>query len=495
MPTKAATLATEFGDFQTPPPLAKQVCGLLTRLGVRPAAVVEPTCGAGHFALAALDHFLCIRLLGVDINASYVAELTAAIAVRGAGARCNIRQDNVFGIDWREAFDDLPEPLLILGNPPWVTNARLGGLGSSNLPLKSNFQGHLGLDALTGKSNFDVSEWVITRQLEAAAGRRCWLAMLCKTAVARKVLAHAWKSGLNLDWAEMRLIDANDWFGVSVDACLLVCALSPTGSSRDCAVYSALENDDATGQIGWRDGQLVADAVAYQRRRHLIGHGPHQWRSGVKHDCAKVMELRKEPGGYRNALGELADLEDECVYPMLKSSEVAKGGATPSRWMLVPQVATNQETASLQDRAPKTWDYLQSYGRELDRRGSSIYRNRPRFSVFGVGPYTFTPWKVAISGFYKRLAFAVVGPTAGKPIVFDDTVYFLPCECKPEARFIASLLNSEVTRDFYSAFVFWDAKRPITVELLKRLDLRSLARDQGRESEWPSPTGTLFDDF
>lgn len=246
--------------------------------------------------------------------------------------------------------------------------------------------------------------------------------------------------------------------------------------------------------IGWRDSQLVADVPAYERWKHLAGDGPYQWRSGVKHDCSKVMELRKEAAGYRNGLGELAELEDDYVYPMLKSSEVANGHIDhPVRWMLVPQRAVGQDTGRVRKSAPKTWAYLERHGEALDRRGSSIYRNRPRFSVFGVGAYTFAPWKVAISGFYKRLSFAVVGSSEGRPIVFDDTVYFVACQSEEEARFVASLLNNEITKEFFSAFIFWDAKRPITVDLLRRIDLRAIAREVGVEEQWPTAIGSLFD--
>ena len=117
------------------------------------------------------------------------------------------------------------DPILIVGNPPWVTNATLGRLASGNHPRKENRQGLSGIDALTGKSNFDVSEWMISRLLEAAAGRRATLAMLCKTAVAHKVLVYAWKNGLPVEHCEIRRIDAAQHFGAQVDACLLVCRL------------------------------------------------------------------------------------------------------------------------------------------------------------------------------------------------------------------------------------------------------------------------------
>ncbi len=34
----------EFGDFQTPPELAAKVCEIVSRLGVQPLSLIEPTC-------------------------------------------------------------------------------------------------------------------------------------------------------------------------------------------------------------------------------------------------------------------------------------------------------------------------------------------------------------------------------------------------------------------------------------------------------------------
>ena len=262
------------------------------------------------------------------------------------------------------------------------------------------------------------------------------------------------------------------------------CAPYPLAShNRDCRVFNHLGDAVPVATIGFHDGQLVADVAAYERWKHLGGEEVYKWRSGVKHDCSKVMELRKEGNRYRNGLDEVIELEDDYVYPMLKSSEITNGQSKePSRWMLVTQKAVGDETSVIRRLShPNTWEYLQKQGDLLDRRASSIYRNRPRFSVFGVGDYTFAPWKVAISGFYKKLQFATVGPYAGKPVVLDDTSYFVACQSEQEARFIAGLLNSQPAREFFSAFVFWDAKRPITIDMLRRLDLVALACELGSE--------------
>jgi hypothetical protein len=86
---------------------------------------------------------------------------------------------------------------------------------------------------------------------------------------------------------------------------------------------------------------------------------------------------------------------------------------------------------------------------------------------------------------YKRLKFTLVGSSGGKPTVFDDIVYFVACQSEEATRYVCSLLNSGEAKGYFSAYIFWDAKRPITVDLLRRLDLRALAREKGSEAIFP----------
>ncbi len=473
----------ELGDFQTPIALSEKICDFLFAQGIRPASILEPTCGKGNLLLSALDRFVsATQAIGVDINPAYIQQVENELARRTDFGEAAVFQGDFFHVDWKKVLDELPEPILVIGNPPWVTNAALASLGSQNLPEKANIRNLPGLDAMTGKSNFDISEWMLLRILERVDGRDATVAMLCKTTVARKVLVRAWQQGIRLGHSHIYLIDAQKAFGASVAACLLVCDTTNEERDQVCTVYSDISEDVYETIFGFRDNRLIARVEYYERWKHLAGEDRYRWRSGIKHDCSKVMELKKEEHGYRNKLGELHDLEDTYIYPMLKSSDVA-GAETPqpSRWMLVTQRAVGESTVSIRYEAPKTWAYLNDHGELFARRKSSVYRNRPRFSIFGVGEYSFAPWKVATSGLYKKLHFAVVGPHAGKPVVFDDTCYFIPCQSEKEARYLAGLLNSEVARQFFQSFIFWDAKRPITIDILGRLDLVALARELGTE--------------
>jgi hypothetical protein len=348
-------------------------------------------------------------------------------------------------------------------------------MGGDNLPSKRNVDGDRGIDAVTGRGNFDVSEWLLRRGLEWIEGRDASLAMLCKTSAARKALSFAWKQRLRLARAEIRQVDADRAFGVTVSACLLVVDGGPASGELVCPVFPRLDAERARAVLGFEGNRLLADVRAYRRWHHLKASGPppHRWRSGVK--------LRASADGtLRNGLGERVDLEPDYLFPMLKSADLVRGRhRQPTRWMLVPQRRVGQPTEAIRSLAPATWRYLVEHGDRLDGRASTIYRNRPRFSVFGVGEYTFAPWKVAVAGLAKELAFRVVGPFADKPVVLDDTCYQLACRSRAEASHLAELLDSPAAREFFEAFLFWDAKRPITASVLNRLDLDALERDRG----------------
>ena len=475
----------EFGDFQTPLALAKQAVSVVASDRISPRTIIEPTCGEGSFLFAAAEQIPDAEtIIGIDVNPDYISKVKARIDQSKLAAKTTLISADFFSYDWDKLVADLPDPILIIGNPPWVTSSELALLKSQNLPNKSNFEKHRGYDAKTGKSNFDISESMLIKNLECLSNREGMIAVLCKTAVARKILLKAWKRNDTLLSAKILRIDAEKHFGASVDACLFVLRISSRGVSKDCRVYEHLSDKRSANVIGFHDDIVVADVALYQKWRHLKGISKeYVWRSGIKHDCSKVMELERVGEKYRNALGEFVSLEDQYVYPMMKSSDIGNG-SNRQKYMLVTQQHTSDNTAQIQTTAPKTWSYLNEHKEEFSRRGSSIYRTSQPFSIFGVGPYSFSPWKVAISGFYNQLSFRVIGPREKKTVVFDDTVYFLPCWSESEARFIGNLLNSEPAQEFYQSMIFWTDKRPITSEVLKRLNLRALALELGLENEY-----------
>lgn len=469
----------EFGDFQTPLPLAREVVSLVQSLIGTPARIIEPTAGHGTFLHAAKEIWGCKSVYeGYEINPAYVDDAQSRFSENGI----HIVLQDFFDANWNSILSaSAGKDVLILGNPPWVTNAELGGIGSKNIPAKTNFQGLRGLDAKTGKSNFDIAEWMLIRLLESLPATGS-MAMLCKTMTARKVMRHLWKTDGGREKSCLFLIDAKKHFDVSVDACLFFVGGKPN-AKRTATVFASLDTKDVLSEFGLIDGNLVSDVSNYEELRDLDGGSPYTWRSGLKHDASEVMELTPSGDHYVNGYQEAVRIEDDFVFPLLKSSDLGNSRLSPRKAVIVTQRTTGQDTEEIRLTAPKTWDYLLRHSDKLDGRKSSIYLNRPRFSIFGVGAYSFAPWKVAISGLYGNFRFVVVSPHFGRPVVLDDTCYSIACRCENEAGIIADALNSDDCQRFIKSLVFPNSKRPITVDVLRRISLVALARRLGRLAE------------
>ncbi len=465
----------EFGDFQTPVELAVDVAACVRSLGFQPKSILEPTCGKGNILQAACEEFTeATNALGVEVSSYYSELARGRFFVPRFGPEIRIVNEDFFQADLSSHLSKLADPLLVIGNPPWVTNSELGLLGSTNLPVKSNFQQLNGFEAKTGKSNFDISEWMLLRLSELLHGREALLTMLCKTAVARKVLKYIWRKDIDINLASLYRIDAQESFGASVDACLLVVRFGSV-MVYEASVYASLTDTEPKQVIGYKDGEIVACVHSFDSLQHFQSVAKGKWRSGIKHDCSKVMELRRDDGKLFNGFDEPVDIEEDYLFPLLKSSDLGKEAVPePRRWVIVTQRRTGDDTSLIAAKAPKTWDYLLRYAELLDGRRSTIYNKRARFSVFGIGDYSFTSWKVAISGFYKSLSFKLISSLEGKPMMLDDTCNFLSFDSYEEAEYVANLLNSEPAQEFLSSRVFWDAKRPITVDLLNSLDIATL---------------------
>ncbi len=96
--------------------------------------------------------------------------------------------------------------------------------------------------------------------------------------------------------------------------------------------------------------------------------------------------------------------------------------------------------------------------------------------MFGIGDYSFSKCKVAVSGLYKKIHFVALPSYNGKPMMVDDTCYFIPCNTKQEAKLWENLLNSDECIDFLHSLIFFDAKRPVTNDILKRINFSELAK-------------------
>lgn len=474
-------MTKEFGDFQTNLPLAKKVCTLLLSLGAKPDIILEPTCGEGNFIIASASVFQNTKkIIGVELQKYYVDKI-----IKNVREQPNIKtdqieiiHDDIFIHKFNNSLFDKNNELLLIGNPPWVTNSELEG---KNLPKKSNFKKNNGLDAITGKANFDISEYILLHLLKTFREYNGYLAFLCKTQVVKNIIQFLPATNFTASDYRIYLFNAKKEFNVIVDACLFVCKLNDADQEYQCKVYNIENPEIEIKRFGWFEDKFVSNIRKYANTKELDHYSQLTWRSGVKHDCHKVMELEKYNNvSYKNKLNEIIVLEKDLIYPLLKSSDI-KGLVinNSKRKVIITQQKPGEDTHYISEKYPKLWGYLNSYIEHYQKRKSIIYKNKPDFSIFGIGEYSFKPYKIAISGLYKSPHFSLLMPENNKSFMVDDSCYFLSFDNVKYALIALAALNSQKVKDFLDSIVFLDAKRPYTKEVLMRIDLLKAIQSLG----------------
>lgn len=455
----------EYGDYQTPIDFAERVCGYLKTIRhINPSAIIDPTCGVGNFLKSSLI-FDAEEYYGIEINPDYCEKCQDTIK----DARVQIINSDFFSFSSKALIRNRRE-VLVIGNPPWVTNSALSALGSSNLPMKENFKGFRGIDAITGTSNFDICESIILQLVNEYRDSNAMISMLCKTSVARNVFEELKRNHISFASCDILEFDAWKIFEINASACVLVIRFSDNQNTSDyCNVYDFDFPQTAKSRFGYANGRFYSNLNA--ETENFDGHSCFEWRQGVKHDCSKVMELAVQNGEFQNGKKETVHIEDNIVFPLMKSSMFKKPVIHEfSKFVIVTQKKVREETGHLETEVPKTWKYLNDNKSFFENRKSSIYRDAPAFSMFGIGEYSYSKYKVGVSGFYKRPLFAVLYSDDEKPVMTDDTTYFICFDNYDMAYVAMLLLNAKKVQDFLATIAFSDAKRPYTKKVLERID-------------------------
>lgn len=480
---EAAPNRREYGDYQTNSELAlKSVDYIKKCFNIDSFEfILEPTCGKGSFIAAALTKLSGIkRIVGVEIFQPYIWETKFKILEfflkkpNSSKPSIEIIHANVFGFDFKNLSEETKKlHTLVIGNPPWVTNSELSSIDSKNLPLKSNFKKHSGYDAITGKGNFDIGEYISILMLKHFSSHQGFFGFLVKNSVVKNIIFDQKSNRFSIGKIKKLTIDAKREFNVSVDACFFVSKFNEQVEfiCTDIDFYSLKENRI----FGWVENNFVNSVIDYKQANDIDGKCQFVWRQGIKHDCSKIMEIEKYNKHYINGLKQEFNIENDLVYGLLKSSDLKNRQiSTYRKLIIVTQKKIGQETSYIKHDYPQTFEYLNKNRKYFDKRKSSIYKGKPQFSIFGVGDYSFMPYKIAISGMYKSTHFTFVAPANGKPLMLDDTCYFIGFEEERFAKIVLYLLNHDHTQKFLKAIIFPDSKRSITKDVLMRIDLVKL---------------------
>lgn len=466
----------DLGDYQTPLYFTDIICEYLkNELNISPDIIIEPTCGVGNFLKSASKSFPDKQLYGIEIDKNKLDKINKIIP------NLKLFNEDIFTFK----FDNLNKnnSFLIIGNPPWITNTEFSKV-NENITVKSHFKNLKKTDEMKINSNFDISEDIILKMIDEFKNTDSTIAFLCKTTVSRNIFIELIKN--NIEYSFIKQLNFNSYklFNIGDDACLFILQFGgKTLKDKICEVAEISQPSKTLQRFGFVSDNFYSNIDNIPR---IDGKCQIEWRQGVKHDCANIMEIISKNNQFKNKKGDILDIENTFLYPLLKSGQLKKAIVNQSsKYVVITQKRIKQDTSYIKSEAPKTWKYLSDNKEHFDKRKSSIYYNTPNFSIFGIGDYSFKKYKVAIAGFSKTPLFSLVYNE--KSMMLDDACYFLPFDDYDSAYITMLVLNSHLVKKFLENIAFLDSKRPFSKKVLKRIDLEKclniLSFDELKETE------------
>ena len=346
----------EYGDFQTNSILTDSIVDYIKIKRIDFEFVLEPTCGKGNFIISALKKLPNIKkLVGVEIYQPYIWETKFKIlSLFLSSKKANIPEiDIIHANAFKFSYENLAKETkdyktLVIGNPPWVTNSELSSIDSKNLPKKSNFKKHKGLEAITGKGNFDIGENISVNLIQAFQRHVGHFAFLVKNSVIKNVIYDQKENNFLISENEKLNIDAKKEFNVSVNASLFVSKFREK-ACLNCSEYDFYTKQNITA-FGWYLSKFVYSIDAYEKGYKIDGLSNIVWRSGIKHDCSKIMEFEQDNGHFTNGFKIEMQLEDNLVYGLLKSSDLkSKKTNTFRKLTIITQKKIGQDTKYIKE--------------------------------------------------------------------------------------------------------------------------------------------------
>lgn len=370
----------EWGDIQTPRDTTDKICNLVKELKISPDVIIEPTYGGGNFILSSLEKFSKIsKIYGIEIHKNYEWSFKAKLLYLVLDSKKHIPKielfcENIFNHNFD--VDDFrnSKNILIIGNPPWVTNTELSGSESVNLPEKNNFKKFRGIDAITGKSNFDLAEFIILQLLEIFSDFNGEMIMLCKNTVIKNLIKELPNYKFKISDIRSIPINSRIIFEKNVDASLLLVRLGTRTSDYTCKEISFEEPHSTKRKFGWVSKKFVSNVFDYKKFQDIDGSCCFNWRSGIKHDCAGILELTQEDNTTYNNSFRIVEIEPDVTYPLLKGSMLKDFMISKSNKKLIVTQKKNDEDTKELNAFPNLWRYLNQNIEFFKKRKSVVYK-------------------------------------------------------------------------------------------------------------------------
>ena len=231
------------------------------------------------------------------------------------------------------------------------------------------------------------------------------------------------------------------------------------------------------------DGVLVEPVAASKRRR------------AEKDDLSAC----DKAGASREAMV----IEPDLLYPLVRWGDVdrftlrrgdtgpsvsgRKGGQLAILLVQDPHTRTGIAASRLSATCPRCRQYLERHQSTLRRRAAyqRYQAQAPFWSMYNVGPYTISPYKVLWRRMDKIIRAVALGLCQDeylgeKPFVPQETCVFVACRDMDEAYYLAAMLNSEIVGQLASAQSVAGGKGFGTPGMFAQLNIREFCRDNAR---------------
>ena len=149
-------------------------------------------------------------------------------------------------------------------------------------------------------------------------------------------------------------------------------------------------------------------------------------------------------------------MEDFFVFPLIKTKHLRKWklkGYVYTLQMQDPKKRIGYDERWVKVNFSKTYGYLKGFEDVIKERNSKIIKQLmekgPFYSIYGVGEYTFSPYKVVWNQMGSKLSACVISSVndeflGEKKVLPEHVLAFVPTENENEAHFICAVLNSSV---------------------------------------------------
>lgn len=482
----------ELGEYYTPKGVAELAFDSVNDKSIKDESFLDTGCGSGIFLSVCIDKKIqklndenpqktldniLSNVYGIDLNPIAVknSKLNYLLSLLPLIKKTHVNEIEipVFLTDslkltrndkiiYRKEELDI-EVDNLLGNPPWITWDRLSDYVKNRwrekYVEKLDLIPHNGVELRLGHSNDDISVpfiWVsIYHYLKEGGNASFVLKRNIMKNTAGKLLRTMKVNGR--EFSIEHIHDFNDLrvFGDQVGANTAIYTFHLDNEPEFPIVgtsWGKISNFSSLNSIKKGKSEKVEFVPVDKSEKFsplirkgaelaALGECNHEIRHGIKDDAKDVFKIERE---------KLNQVDNELVYPYIKSRHVIKYGLLGHELHLIPIKKANEDNLDeLKNYYHKTYAYLDKYRNILENRSSKWLDGGTFYNVFGLGEYTWSDYKVAWCRLGWKPHFTVISTVQDKDlgekkVIPGDHYMFIPTDSKKKAYFLTALLNSSI---------------------------------------------------